>query len=246
MNNTKFTVVLDHADFVVINKPCDTSVQTEQQDHQSSLLVTLCKQLNVQKLWLVHRLDKVTSGLLILAKSAESAAYLSGLFATRSIEKYYLALSDSKPKKKQGLIAGDMAKARAGAWKLTPSVDSPAVTQFFSSGLGDGVRLFILKPRTGKTHQLRVALKSLSSPILGDELYKGTSSDRTYLHAYGLKFTYHGQEFALTAMPETGAHFTDKVFIEIVSNTIPWQRDWPSLPPKFATAPDDRTIEQLD
>ena len=65
-----------------------------------------------------------------MARSAETAARLGEAFAGREIEKYYLALSDSKPGKKQGKVAGDMAKGRGGAWRLLASQQNPAVTQF--------------------------------------------------------------------------------------------------------------------
>ena len=66
---------------------------------------------------------------------------------------------------------------------------SSAKNQFFSKGIA-GQRTFVLKPTTGKTHQLRVTLKSIGAAILGDTAYGGTPSDRRYLHAYGLDFVY--------------------------------------------------------
>ena len=107
----------------------------------------------------------MTSGLLILALNAESAAEFFRLFAEHHIQKTYLALSNQKPKKKQGLIVGDMQKARNGAWKLCPSKENPAITRFESVSCEPNLRLFILKPQTGKTHQLRVAMKSLGSQM---------------------------------------------------------------------------------
>ena len=117
------------------------------------------------KLYSVHRLDKMTSGLLLLAKSPQIAAQLTALFTTHQIQKYYLAISDKKPKKKQGLIKGGMQKSRRGMWKLTKEKNNLAITQFFSYSLGNGKRLFVIKPHSGKTHQIRVALKSIGSAI---------------------------------------------------------------------------------
>ncbi len=197
-----FEIVFQHPDFVVINKPCGLSVHKDTQDE--GFTTRLAKQLSVPQVWLVHRLDKVTSGLLILALNAKSAGTLSQLFAQHRIEKTYIALACAKPKKKQGWIKGDMQKARRGAWKLCQSLENPAVTQFSSYGIMPNLRLFILRPKTGKTHQLRVAMKSLGSPILGDTLYAGLASDRTYLHAYALRFCYQGEEFYLKATPTMG------------------------------------------
>ena len=77
----------------------------------------------------------------------------SDFFSEHHIQKTYLALSNQKPKKKQGLIVGDMQKARNGAWKLCQSKENPAITRFESVSCEPNLRLFILKPQTGKTHQ---------------------------------------------------------------------------------------------
>ena len=71
-----------------------------------------------------------------------------------------------------------------------------------SHSLAPNLRLFILYPKTGKTHQIRVAMKSLGSPILGDELYGGEVADRTYLHAYQLSFDYFGEAVQISTSPE--------------------------------------------
>lgn len=171
------------------------------------ILPLLYAQLQIDKLWLVHRLDKLTSGCLILARNSQAAAVFGELFAQRQIDKYYLAITAKKPTKKQGTVSGEMKKSRAGKWILTTSQTNPAISQFFSQGLFDGKRLIIIKPRTGKTHQIRVMLKSLGAPILGDTLYGGQDSDRTYLHAYALAFMYQGQRIELSCQPQQGEHY---------------------------------------
>ena len=93
-------------------KPCGISVHKDQSE--IGLTTLLAEQLGVPQVWLVHRLDKVTSGLLILALNAESAAEFFRLFSEHHIQKTYLALSNQKPKKKQGLIVGDMQKLVMG------------------------------------------------------------------------------------------------------------------------------------
>ncbi|OOF59192.1 TIGR01621 family pseudouridine synthase [Rodentibacter genomosp. 2] len=227
----KLDILLQHSDFIIIYKPCGISVHKDRSD--VGLTTLLAEQLGVPQVWLVHRLDKITSGLLILALNTESAAEFSRLFAEHKIQKTYLALSYQKPKKKQGLIIGDMKKARNGAWKLCQSKENPAITRFESVSCEPNLRLFFLKPQTGKTHQLRVAMKSLGSPILGDDLYgKNTAEiihkldhsfvhlsrgrwqsqrsknvvfcDRTYLHAARLEFEFHGEKFDVKAMPKEG------------------------------------------
>lgn len=197
-----FSVVYHHPDFIVINKPEVISVHRDEQ--AVGLTEKIAKQLGVEQVWLVHRLDKITSGLLILALNKTAAVHFFHLFEQHKIQKTYWAISTQKPKKKQGKIIGDMARTRNGAWKLCQMRENPAITQFHSYSLAPNVRLFILQPKTGKTHQLRVAMKSLGSPILGDSLYGGESADRTYLHAYQLVFDYQGQHIVISAQPETG------------------------------------------
>ncbi|MFT4994431.1 MAG: tRNA pseudouridine32 synthase/23S rRNA pseudouridine746 synthase [Paraglaciecola sp.] len=222
-------IVFDHPDFIVVNKPPGISVQNEAQ--QRGILPIICSQLGLDKLWLVHRLDKVTSGLLILAKNAEAAAVFGAIFESRKIEKFYLALSAQKPKKKQGTIAGNMKKVRDGKWMLSKQTDSAAVSQFFSTSVLPGVRLFLIKPHTGKTHQIRVALKSLGSPILGDILYGGGGSQRTYLHAYALRFLFKGEPIELLCPPTIGELFTHEALSQrLPEYHQPWAWNWPQLP----------------
>ncbi|GGO73666.1 TIGR01621 family pseudouridine synthase [Bowmanella pacifica] len=224
-----FEVLYEQDDFLVIDKPVGLGMH--QEGEQPGVVTLLSQQRQNQPLWPVHRLDKVTSGALLLAKHADAAAALSSRFAERKVEKYYLALADKKPNKKQGAVIGDMQKARRGQWKLLPSKQSPAISQFFSSGLGNGLRLFVVKPHTGKTHQIRVMLKSLGSPILGDTLYAGTPADRTYLHAMTLRFEYGGEQHQIVSQPKIGMHFIDPLCQQaIASFQPPWELPWPQLP----------------
>ncbi len=231
---TSIRVVLDHPDFFVIDKPHGISVQNEL-DAQG-ILPVMCAQQAVDKLWLVHRLDKVTSGLLILAKNAQAASTLGKLFEARAIEKYYLALGSPKPKKKQGTVSGAMKKIRDGKWAFSQGGTGIATSQFFSKSVSAGIRLFLLKPLTGKTHQLRVMLKSLGSPILGDALYKGIEQDRTYLHAYCLRFEYQGQLIQLTCPPFSGELFTNEdCQVAMREYSEPWLISWPKTKPTAAS-----------
>lgn len=220
--------VLEHEDFWVVNKPPFMSVQ--ESHHGPGVLATL-KATYGGDFFPVHRLDAGTSGLLLVARNAAANSTLSQLFQAREIEKYYLALSARKPEKKQGTVAGDMVKGRRGAWKLLHSQQQPAVTQFFSKGLG-GHRLFLIKPLTGKTHQIRVALKSIGAPILGDESYSGEPAERLYLHAFALRFAYQGQTFSLTCLPPLTGAFTPLADTEVQAWLAdPWCKPWPTRNP---------------
>ncbi|MDE1460335.1 TIGR01621 family pseudouridine synthase [Spartinivicinus poritis] len=224
-------VIFNHSDFVVINKPAGVSVHKD--DQAISFINKLQQRLNEPQLYLVHRLDKITSGLLILAKNTTANRELSSAFQQRKVEKYYIALADKRPSKKQGLVKGDMTKSRRGSWKLLRSTENPAISQFFSFGCDKGLRLFLIKPYTGKTHQIRVALKSLGSPIIGDSLYYPNPEeniDRGYLHAFALQFHYHNQLVQLHCMPNTGRLFTlEAIQQQLASLSQPWLLNWPKI-----------------
>lgn len=220
----------NHEDFLIITK--STGVSFHKESDTEGLLELLKKEPGIGELHTVHRLDKATSGLLLFAKNLETAQDISFQFRKREVEKYYIALSDRNPLKKQGLIKGDMTKARRGAWKLLRTIKNPAVTQFFSCSAGNGLRLFILKPHTGKTHQLRVALKSIGAPVLGDPIYHGKNKreeiDRTYLHSYAIIFKVKGEKYRFVQAPDTGRYFTDNNFADALKRyEKPWDLKWP-------------------
>lgn len=223
-------LVYRHPDFVVVDKPIGLTVQRSQQ--QPGVLEQLGQQLQVAQLYPVHRLDRMTSGLLVCALHAEAAAQLSQQFAQRQVQKYYLALGHGKPKKKQGKVVGDLLPSRRGSWRLAPSCDNPSVTQFFSWGTQAGYRVFLLKPYTGKTHQLRVVLKSLGTPILGDPRYhtaSHTQYDRGYLHAYALTLNYGENSYHWRCPPQQGQLFAQPEIAKIISQLAePWQLAWPA------------------
>lgn len=156
----------------------------------------------------VHRLDKETTGIILFAKTKEVQSKISKLFEERQVQKTYIALSDKKPAKKQGQVKGDIEKTRGGSYKLSRTQVNPSVTKFQSNFFeADHLRGFLLWPKTGKTHQLRVVLKSLKSPILGDSRYKGSESDRMYLHAAKLEFEFEGEKFCFVCLPNSGEYF---------------------------------------
>jgi len=230
LNNTEnnvIDVVDDQAEFIIVHKPANVGFHDE--DNELGYFNQVKSVLSLKELYPVHRLDKMTSGLLICAKTKSAANHFQCLFEQKEIEKFYLAICDKKPLKKQGLIKGDMEKSRRGMWKLLRSEKNPAITQFFSYALIDGKRLFLVKPNTGKTHQIRVALNSLGSPIIGDPNYYTTSqADRGYLHAFALRFELNDQLFSYVCLPKAGREFLKNLTIEQMENlTTPWSLSWP-------------------
>lgn len=230
--NDSFHLVAKFDDFVVIAKTPGVSFHSE----DGAGLVVHVEQALGMKLFPVHRLDKVTSGLLILARSSEAAAALTELFSQHQIQKYYLALSLDKPKQKQGWVKGDMVPARRGAYKLLNRMENPAVSYFISTGFQDapvlpvGCRAFLIKPFTGKTHQIRVALKSMAAAIAGDELYQAQAADRVYLHAYALEFSWQGVLHQFVLPPAHGAWFQAAEVQTLLSTawSAPWSLAFPN------------------
>lgn len=150
----------------------------------------------------VHRLDRETSGLMIFAKSKKVQGEISSFFARKQIQKTYLAISRDRPKKKQGWIEGDIVKQRSGNLKLAQTQNNPSLTYFQSFLHSDtGFRYFLVRPLTGKTHQIRVVLKSLGSAILGDTRYGKQPADRMYLHCLKLRFSWQGQWIEEMCLP---------------------------------------------
>lgn len=228
-----FDILHTHPDFLVINKHPNISVHKD--DGDTMLLQEIAKATGDEKLFLVHRLDKMTSGILLLGRNSDAASLLSRMFAERSVDKFYLAIGSKKPKKKQGLVSGDMERSRRSAWKLLNSKNNPAVTQFLSLAAEPGERLFICKPYTGKTHQIRVALKSVGSAIVGDPIYNANSqADRGYLHAFALRFFYKEKNYQFICDPREHMSLGLKWNQEIVSQGIeswlkPSELLWPKI-----------------
>lgn len=205
MNLKNITIISEHPDFLIAVKPTDVSVHDDDGEGEGFLNLLRAKR-EESSLMLVHRLDRLTSGLMIISRNEEATKIFNEMFQTHKIQKKYLALSDSKPSKKQGAIRGDLEKGRGGAYYLKRTTSNPAHTTFITQ-LINGKRVFILSPKTGKTHQLRVTMKALGAPILGDTLYGGKESDRMYLHAYELSFSYKGEDFHFVSYPEEGEEF---------------------------------------
>ena len=139
---------------------------------------------------IVHRLDRDTSGLLIVAKNSESAAHLQRQFAERTAKKTYIAITDGKPKLNAAKI--DLPIGRNPSAPSTFRIDpngKPAQTTYHVLAENNIQSLVELKPTTGRTHQLRVHLAHLNAPILGDRVYGKSSDCRMMLHAQKLEIT---------------------------------------------------------
>lgn len=158
---------------------------------------------------IIHRLDRDTSGVMIGVRNAETAALLQSQFADRKVKKTYYAVVDGAPKIAKGNI--DLPIGRNPSAPSTFRVDAKgkvAVTKYEVLATNDTNSLVKLMPATGRTHQLRVHMKYINTPIRGDKVY-GKPADRLYLHAYSLEITIPTSDrrtFSAPVPPE----FTDK------------------------------------
>ena len=137
-----------------------------------------------------HRLDRDTSGVMILAKDPETQMFLKRQFQDRTVHKTYYAVVCGRPKLDEARI--DLPMIRDLKRPTTFRVDAngkEAETFYKVLDAGDKYALVELRPTSGRTHQLRVHMKYLGHPILGDRVYEGDKADRLYLHAGQLEIT---------------------------------------------------------
>jgi 23S rRNA pseudouridine1911/1915/1917 synthase len=138
---------------------------------------------------IIHRLDRDTSGVMIGARNQETATILQKQFADRKVKKTYLAILDGVPKLDRAKI--DLPIRRNPSAPSTFRVDSKgkmAITKYEVLASDDKYSFVRLQPQTGRTHQLRVHMEYINTPILGDRVY-GKPSKRLYLHASSLEIT---------------------------------------------------------
>ena len=143
---------------------------------------------------IVHRLDKDTSGVMMVAKNDETQTELSRMLKDREIEKHYLALTEGIMKEKKGIIEAPIGRSRKDRKKMAVDPDGrPAVTEWKVLAEGRNCSLLDVHILTGRTHQIRVHMRSIQHPVCGDPLYgyeKGVKAPCLMLHARSLSFVH--------------------------------------------------------
>ena len=141
---------------------------------------------------LVHRLDKDTSGLLMVAKNDETQQALSDMLRERKIEKHYRALAEGLFREQEGVIDAPLGRSKKDRKKMAVDPEGrEAVTEWKVMAEGRGCTLLDVHILTGRTHQIRVHLKSIHHPVCGDPIYgaeKGVKVPCLMLHAFSLAF----------------------------------------------------------
>ncbi len=200
--------IYEDENILVINKPSGLITHPKNaEDKQESVTGWLVEQHPEIKTvgedplrpGLVHRLDKDTSGLMVISKNQDSFHYLKSLFQDKKIKKFYMALVIGKPKEPKGII--DLPMGRIGMKRTTQVKGNKklkdkkeAITEYSTVKNFQDFTLLEVSPHTGRTHQIRVHLKSLGTPVAGDPLYgrkdpNGPKQpERLFLHAYKLQF----------------------------------------------------------
>ena len=220
MAKKKIEIIYQDADILVINKPSGISV-TKDRSGSDSITDILARQLDMsadEKLLLVHRLDKFTSGVMVQAKNTETQSRLSGDFARRLVHKTYLAIVSGFVEEHSGQIDLPIAHCKSMPQIMVVSTKrgKDAVTNWRLLADFGSLALLAVQPVTGRTHQIRVHMKNTSMPLAIDPLYGGTAPvmlsefkpnyrlrrdrtespliDRLTLHAYQLELNLSSAE----------------------------------------------------
>jgi len=211
--NISLNVKFEDKYFLIISKTAGITVHPAPGSFENTLVNAILfylkknpsKTLNNERAGIVHRLDKDTSGLIIVAKNDIIVRKISDQFKTRTVEKKYTALVLGNFIEKKGEIRLPIGRSRVDRKKMGISIDRgrEAVTDFIVNEEFEECSLLDIFPKTGRTHQIRVHLSYIDHPIIGDKQYGSKESEniarnigltRQFLHASKLKFLH----------PETG------------------------------------------
>ena len=203
------SILYEDSDVLVVNKPSSLIVHSDGRTNEPTLVDWVLGKYpeikrvgDVARQGIVHRLDRETSGVMIVAKNQKAYDFLKGQFQSRSVEKIYHAFVYGRVKNDEGVIDRPIARSKRGGalWSATrgkKGKERDAVTEYKVLRRGDGYSLVELRPLTGRTHQLRVHLKAINYPVVCDKLYVPKKEcilgfNRLALHARSLTLTLLG------------------------------------------------------
>ena len=199
----KKSILFENNDFIVLNKWSQISTQGGSKIKTS--IDHIIKNIN-SNYRLVHRLDKETSGLLLIAKNLNYAKKLSSLFKQKEITKFYIALCEGKPKNNHSQVKLEIKNKKL---KIENTI-----TNYKVVNKNNSISSILFNPQTGKTHQLRIVSKNIGCPIVGDNKYNIHSKykkESLMLHAFALKFSINSKKFEyISKLPDHFLSFVKK------------------------------------
>jgi len=205
-------IVHEDHDLIVVDKPSGMLVHPSHREKTGTLLNALIYHFNREQRpatirpGLVHRLDKDTSGLIVIAKNQRAHRILCRQFQRKQVTKRYLALVHGLVIHDKGIITGDIGRhPELKFWGLKEG-GKPSESRFVVLQRRQDTTLLELEPVTGRTNQLRIHCASIGHPIVGDKERGGGTHDRLYLHAARLVFRHpdSGEMLELNSDPQWG------------------------------------------
>lgn len=199
IKDSDYFIVEDNENFCVINKPYGLAVQGGSKIKKNLVdLITKNKIFQNSKPFIVHRIDKETSGILIIAKNRKYAQLFTSLFRIRKIHKSYLSICHGEMDKVKGLFDADLIRYDKGK-----KIFERAITNYKVLDKNTNSTLLILNPITGRKHQIRKQLFSIGFPVIGDSKYNfpGNNINKNHnlmLHAYSIKFMINEKKYTYT------------------------------------------------
>ena len=193
-------VIEDNENFIVINKPSGIAVQAGTKSFKNIVdAIKNTKYFENSKPYIVHRIDKETSGILIIAKNRKFAQLFTSLFRIRKIHKIYLALVYSKINNSVKTLRDELVY-----YENNKKVSQKAISNLKTIKSNEGYSLLELNPITGRKHQLRKQLLNIGNPIIGDDKYflndrKRIKAKNLMLHAYKIKFMINNVQYNFKA-----------------------------------------------
>jgi 23S rRNA pseudouridine1911/1915/1917 synthase len=198
-----FAVAYEDEHLLVIDKPPGVVVHPARGHSAGTLVQALGDRVaggdDPRRPGIVHRLDRDTSGLLIVARTEAAHAALKGMLRRREVTREYLGLVEGRPAARSGTIDAPLGRDRRVRTRISTDTDDPrpAITHFETEDVFEGFTLLRVRLETGRTHQIRAHLLAIGHPVAGDPEYgrPALGLERQFLHAERLAFTH----------PSTGA-----------------------------------------
>jgi len=199
-------VIYEDDNLIAVSKPCGIASIPERHPTGNDLVSVLSREMS-KKLYVVHRLDKDVSGVIVFAKNPETHKILNNLFESRLVEKIYIALVYGCVLDRKGYIQAPLRRFGSGRVGVDYKRGKESLTYYRVLKQYEAYTLLSVSPKTGRSHQIRAHLYHIGHPIMGDPLYGDTKSiqwsknieketqetlpdiSRLMLHALSLKFT---------------------------------------------------------